>query len=307
MKVAVTGASGMLGRFVVAALAGHTVVALDRVACPEHCTVLVDMLDRDGLAAALAGCDAVIHLAAIDGARVATEDAFYEVNVLGTWNVLSAAERLGLRRAVVCSSVAALGLRPGAPPQTLPVGVDHRMRPVSAYGLSKQGVETLAAGFAARGRMRVACLRPALVTFPHQVAEWAAVAAEADGLPRPPGVAGGAAPGPGADPADARLCRAGGRCARLCRGAGGGYRRPVLLLRHRRGHAQPAPDGRGHCGAISGAAAGRAAGLFAELPQASPFDLEAARTVLGWSPRDRWRDIVARHGVTAISDLPERI
>jgi nucleoside-diphosphate-sugar epimerase len=131
MKVAVTGASGMLGRFVVAALERHDVIAVDRVACEGHSTVLADMRDRTALADALAGCEAVIHLAAIDGARAATEDEFYEVNVMGTWNVLATAERLGLRRAVVCSSVSALGLRPAAPPQALPIAVDHPMRPIT--------------------------------------------------------------------------------------------------------------------------------------------------------------------------------
>ena len=35
--------------------------------------------------------------------------------------------------------------------------------------------------------------------------------------------------------------------------------------------------------------------LFARTPGASPFDLEAARTVLGWRARDGWRDLVARN------------
>jgi nucleoside-diphosphate-sugar epimerase len=271
MKVAVTGASGLLGRFVVAALAGHEVVALDRVRHAAHGTLIVDILDRPGLHVALKGCDAVIHLAAIDGARVATEDAFYEVNVMGTWNVLATTERLGIRRIVVCSSVAALGLRPDAPPLSLPIAVDHPMRPVGAYGLSKQVVETLCAGFAARGRMDVACLRPALIAFPQHMAEWAHVAAEADGLPPPPGV----------PPVAARVL-------------------------------EPLPMTRAYVGAEDAAAA-FAAALTADFTGPcrcyvtaedtmggngpSPFDLEPARAALGWEPRDRWRDLVARHAV----------
>ncbi len=297
MRVAVTGASGLLGGFVVAALAGHDVVALDRVACPAHRTVLVDMLDRAGLAAAMADCEAVIHLAAIDGARTASEDDFYQVNVMGTWNVLATAERLGLRRAVVCSSVAALGLRPGAPPQALPIGIDHPMRPTGAYGLSKQAVETLAAGFAARGRLGIACLRPALIPFPHQMAEWAHVAAEADGQPPPPGVPPVAArvlePLPltraYVGPHDAARAFAAALDARidgLCR---------CYLTAADTMSVQPTT-------AIIAAAFGAQPPLaqpdiFAQAPNATPFDLAPARLALGWQPRDRWPDLVARHAV----------
>jgi nucleoside-diphosphate-sugar epimerase len=35
--------------------------------------------------------------------------------------------------------------------------------------------------------------------------------------------------------------------------------------------------------------------LFAASPHASPFDLDAARTGLGWQPRDSWHDLIARH------------
>jgi UDP-glucose 4-epimerase len=295
VKVAVTGASGLLGRFVVAALAHHDVVALDRVACAEHDTRLVDMLDRTALAAALKGCDAVIHLAAIDGARTATEDAFYEVNVMGTWNVLAAAERLGLRRAVICSSVAALGLRPDAPPVALPIAVDHPMRPVTAYGMSKHAVETLAAGFAARGRLQVACLRPALITFPHQMAEWAHVAAEADGMTPPDFVP----PVPKrvleplpltrayVGPEDAARAFAAaldadidGLCRCFITAADTMSTQPTqVVIAQAFGTAPPLSQ----------------PALFAQRPNASPFDLEPASTAFGWQPRDTWQDLIARH------------
>jgi UDP-glucose 4-epimerase len=295
MKVAVTGASGMLGRFVVAALAGHEIVAVDRIACAGHDTKLADILDREALAAAFAGCEAVIHLAAIDGARTAEEDDFYEVNVMGTWNVLVTAERLGLRRAVLASSVSALGLRPGAPPDALPIAVDHPMRPVAAYGLSKQGVETLAAAFAARGRLTVACLRPTLITFPHQMPEWATVAAEADGIPTPDGV----------PPIATRVLeplpftRSFVSAPDVARAFAAALDAPIdgllrcYLTAATTMTVHPTVD-----------AIARSFGqhvplarpdLYAASPQASPFDLEAARTGLGWQPRDTWHDLIARH------------
>jgi nucleoside-diphosphate-sugar epimerase len=295
MKVAVTGASGLLGRFVVAALANHDIVAIDRVPCAAHGTILIDMLDRAGLAAALDGCEAVIHLAAIDGARTATEDAFYEVNVLGTWNVLSAAERLGLRRAVVCSSVAAVGLRPDAPPEALPIAVDHPMRPVTAYGLSKQAVEALAAGFAARGRLTVACLRPALIAFPQHMAEWAHVAAEADGISPPPGV-----------PAVTKRVLEPLPLTRAFVGAEDAARAFAAAL-----DAEIDQLCRCYLTARDTMSAHPTARVLAETfgaaipvarpdhPRATPFDLEPARSVLGWEPLDHWHDLVRRHAKEA--------
>jgi nucleoside-diphosphate-sugar epimerase len=297
MKVAVTGASGLLGRFVVAALADHEVVAIDRVAVAEHGTHVVDMLDKSALAAALDGCEAVIHLAAIDAARVADEDTFYEVNVLGTWNVLSAAERSGIRRAVVCSSVSALGLRWEAPPRTLPIPVEEKHRPIGAYGLSKQACETLAAGFAGRGRMTVACLRPALVTFPRHVPEWALMVAEFDGTPPPNGVAvpitrTAETISPTRayiGPEDAARAFAAALVAdidgfALC------YVTAADSL-----STGPTPEniGRGF-GVVPRIARPE---LYEAFPNASPFDLEPARIALGWQPRDRWPDIVARYGM----------
>ena len=79
MRVLVTGGSGLLGRRTIAALAarGHDVVALQRhrtdaLACEQ---VLADVRDADAVAAAAAGCDAVIHGAAKVGV-VGTREEF---------------------------------------------------------------------------------------------------------------------------------------------------------------------------------------------------------------------------------------
>lgn len=308
MRVAITGASGMLGRFVVEDVAkDHDVVALDLVSCPGHSTILVDVLDLDALTQALAGCDAVIHLAAVDQARNAPEHEFFATNALGSWNILMVAERLGVRRAVLCSSVAALGLRPGAPPLSLPIPVDHPLRPITAYGISKQVAETVAAGFVQRGKLQVVCLRPALVAFPHQVAEWATVAAEADGAPPPRGVPflaervleplplTGAYVGP-EDAARAFTASlqadVDGLATFYVTAQDTMSGRPTIeLLADRLGARPP----------ITRPA------VFGRLNQASPFDLDPTLHALGWSPRDRWADVVARYGNLASHDVGLRV
>ena len=72
MKIALTGASGRVGRGIAAlALAqGHDIVGIDRVARHEELSSAVkyiqaEMDDYNALVAAFAGCDGLIHMAAI--------------------------------------------------------------------------------------------------------------------------------------------------------------------------------------------------------------------------------------------------
>lgn len=184
-RVAVTGGSGRLGRHVVDELARHTnVTVLDRAPSDSpHPYIELDVLDLPGVFRALDGHDAVIHLAAIDDAVAAPPEAYFETNVMGTWNVLHAAHELGIERAAIASSVAALGIgRDGgdAKPRYLPIDEDHPLRPRGPYSLSKEVDEVIARGFARRGVTRVACLRPTLIIRDEVVGQVDALARGAD-------------------------------------------------------------------------------------------------------------------------------
>ncbi len=176
-NVAVTGGSGRVGRYVVEELRAHTgVTVLDRNApdnpeIPYHST---DVMDLDALRAGLDGHDAVVHLAAIDFDFQAAPEEFMRVNVMGSWHVLQAAQELGIRRVVLCSSVAACGLseaRPDFGPRYLPVDEDHPDIPRHSYGVSKKVIETMAHSFTVDGGMEVCCLRPMMVAIPQNVPE----------------------------------------------------------------------------------------------------------------------------------------
>jgi nucleoside-diphosphate-sugar epimerase len=282
MKVAITGASGMLGRFVARAVAReHEVVALDIAPNPDRPSATVDVADFPGLKAAMAGCDAMIHLAALDQARPASEQAFFTVNVVG------------MRRVVLTSSVAALGLRPDSPPDFLPVPIDHPQRPVIAYGASKQATELAGECFARRGKLTVVALRPALVTFPHQMIGWAKAAAEIDGAPLDPKLAASPdlAPEPisascaWVAPEDAAEAFALALTADLpafsaffLTGPDMMSARPTeIALSERYGAPMKIAD----------------PALYAADPRATPYDLAPAQAMLGWSPKQRWPDRVA--------------
>lgn len=168
--VAITGASGRIGRRLVAELKGRADLrGVDRVAPEDPIDHrIADVTDPAALAAALDGTTAIVHLAGLDLEAPAVDAEFIRVNALGTFNVLAAAEAKGIRRVIVCSSITATGLneaRIDHPPLHLPVDEDHISAPLGAYGLSKSLAEAIAARFVRRG-LEVVVLRPMLVMFP---------------------------------------------------------------------------------------------------------------------------------------------
>lgn len=118
MIVLVTGANGFLGSGVVRALRsrGHRVRALVRATSdtrridglPELERATGDMHDEEGLAAAMSGCDGVIHLAGISDWKDITSTQMERSIVDGTRTVLRAARRAGNPRVVYASSISAI-------------------------------------------------------------------------------------------------------------------------------------------------------------------------------------------------------
>lgn len=175
-RIAVTGGSGRLGRFVVEECARHAeVTVLDvKPSDSPHAYGALDVLDLGAVFKALEGHDAVIHLAAIDDAVEAPQKTYFEVNVEGTFNVLQACHELGIGRAAIASSISALGLgreKREYMPRYFPIDEAHPLSPHDAYGLSKQVDEVIARSFAVRGVTRIACLRPTLIIRHEVVAE----------------------------------------------------------------------------------------------------------------------------------------
>ena len=117
MKVLVTGAGSLLMREVAVALVarGDEVVCMQRRAAhfPPEVHVrqeLGDISSLDAATKAMTGCDVVVHGAARVGI-LGTWNEFYNTNVVGTQNILSAARSLGVARIVHVStpSVAHVG------------------------------------------------------------------------------------------------------------------------------------------------------------------------------------------------------
>jgi farnesol dehydrogenase len=143
MRVLVTGGTGYLGRTVVRnlAAAGHDVVVFSRTAAASGLPgILVDgdVRDRGALARAAAGCDAMIHSAALVSIWRRRREDFDDVNVGGLRNAIAAAEQAGLSRIVYTSSFLAL------PPRgrTEPIAAnDYQRTKVVADRVAAEAVE----------------------------------------------------------------------------------------------------------------------------------------------------------------------
>ena len=179
--LAVTGAAGRIGTKVVALLAerGHCVVAIDRrgpdasgdwgdsgdsgdsgpgadrgqgtdLRRPDWRAV--DVTDYPSLLGALAGCDAIVHLAAFPGPGQALEWQVHHNNVVASYNALHAAASLGITRICQASSVNAIGgtYSRASRFDYFPLDEAHPSYTEDPYSLSKWICEQQAASIARR-------------------------------------------------------------------------------------------------------------------------------------------------------------
>jgi nucleoside-diphosphate-sugar epimerase len=157
MLVAVTGSSGKIGRAAVASIvaAGHKVVGLDLkpVAIEGMHPLICDCGDFGQVMGALSGADivgkvdAVVHMAALPAPGLATDHVTFNVNTLSTYNVFSAATRLGIKRVVWGSSETVHGVPFATHPVFAPIDESHPDRTEWSYALSKKLGEVMADEF----------------------------------------------------------------------------------------------------------------------------------------------------------------
>jgi nucleoside-diphosphate-sugar epimerase len=160
--VAVTGATGFIGRHVTADLVARGIDVRTVVRpgsthqVPGGAAIIRAPLDARALAEAFAGVDAVVHLAGLVSALDPRD--YSAVNVRGTQEVATAAAAAGARL-VHISSLAAAGPAPATAPRT----EDDAPSPRTPYGRSKLEGERLVM---ATPGLRWIILRPAVVYGP---------------------------------------------------------------------------------------------------------------------------------------------
>jgi dihydroflavonol-4-reductase len=171
-RVFLTGGSGLIGGALAARLAerGDDVVALARSDEGERAlagrgarVVRGDVLDEDALAAGMAGCELLYHVAGINTMCPADPAALFHVNVRGAETAVRAAARAGVGRVVLTSSAASLGEAHGT------VGREdtpHRGTYLSVYERSKHEGEVGAFAAARRASVELVSVNPSSVQGP---------------------------------------------------------------------------------------------------------------------------------------------
>ena len=169
MKVLVTGASGFIGRSLIAYLAarGFEVVPIVRKPCGIPGERVLDLEHSDAWRDALEGCDSVVHLAG--RAHVMREtapdpaQAFREANVDQTLAVAGYAAAAGVSRFVFLSSVKVNGesTKPGQCFRE-----DDAPAPQDDYARSKLAAELALLELSAQTGLEIVVIRPPLVYGP---------------------------------------------------------------------------------------------------------------------------------------------
>lgn len=120
-----------------------------------------DVRDPEALGDALAGVDAVVHLAAARGDWGIEDEEYFEENVEVTRELIEAGRSAGVKRWIFYSSVSAIGPRDEA------VDEEANLAPRGPYGTSKVRAERLFAQLASEDpATEILVLRPSVVFGP---------------------------------------------------------------------------------------------------------------------------------------------
>lgn len=162
----------MVGRYVVDELSKTDVVEVLDLKNPTMGHNLfhrANILSLSSLTKIIKNYDAVVHLAGIPHPLNEPADKVFQVNTLGTFNVLEACALNGIPKLVFMSSESALGFafsKSRIWPEYIPIDEKHPLRPQDPYGLSKVSSELLCAGYTRTYGIQTICLRAPWIWVP---------------------------------------------------------------------------------------------------------------------------------------------
>ncbi|KGO42057.1 NAD-dependent epimerase/dehydratase [Penicillium expansum] len=188
--IVVTGGSGKAGQFVISELlnAGHKILNLDLMAMehPDVHTLKTDLADSGQVFNALSGQwtlrepfpeglpprpDAVIHLAGYARNMLVPDNETFRSNTQGTYNIIEAGCKLGIRKIIIASSVTVYGVafaQGDTDFPSFPIHEDLDVNPTDTYAIAKLCGERTARGFAARFGVDIYILRIGRVIEPDE-------------------------------------------------------------------------------------------------------------------------------------------
>jgi len=189
-RILFTGGSGKAGQYAVEYLVaqGHRVLNVDLTPLDLDGveTLIADITDSGQMFNAMtsyadwdemeAGTgvpqfDAVVHFAAVPRILINPDNETFRVNTIGTYNVIEAAVKLGIKKVVIASSETTYGIcfaDGRVNPKSFPLEEDYDVDPMDSYGLSKVVNEKTARAFQRRSGIDIYALRIGNVIEPHE-------------------------------------------------------------------------------------------------------------------------------------------
>ncbi|HEX4766536.1 MAG TPA: NAD(P)-dependent oxidoreductase [Lichenihabitans sp.] len=193
-NIVFTGGSGKAGRHVVQYLVehGYSVLNLDTKPLdnPQVRTLITDITDAGQVFNALTSTlelhefapslrapkiDAVVHFAAIPRIMLVPDNEVFRINTMGTYTIIEAAEKLGIRKTIIASSETTYGLVFADEPRDpayFPLDEDYPVNPMDSYALSKICNERTAHAVQQRTGSDIYAIRIGNVIEPHEYANF---------------------------------------------------------------------------------------------------------------------------------------
>jgi nucleoside-diphosphate-sugar epimerase len=193
-KIIFTGGTGKAGKHAVAHLVehGYRVLNLDTKPLdnPKVRTLITDITDSGQVFNALSSytglhefdpslrpepINAVVHFAAIPRIMITPDNEVFRINTMGTYNVIEAAVKLGIKKVIIASSETTYGLvfaNEPRNPEYFPLDEEYPVDPMDSYALSKICNERTARAFALRSGIDIYAIRIGNVIEPHEYAQF---------------------------------------------------------------------------------------------------------------------------------------
>ncbi|MFK7765666.1 MAG: NAD-dependent epimerase/dehydratase family protein [Mariniblastus sp.] len=193
MRVLFTGGAGKAGKHVIPYLLeqGHQVLNVDLTSLdyPGVDNLIADITDSGQMFNALTSYsnfselepgtgvpkfDAVVHFAAVARILINPDNETYRVNTIGTYNVIEAAVKLGIKKIIFASSETTYGVcfaDGERKPEYIPIDEEHPVVPEDSYAMSKVVNEVTARSFQQRSGFDIYGLRINNVIEPHEYVE----------------------------------------------------------------------------------------------------------------------------------------
>ena len=162
-NILITGSSGHLGKFIIKLLkkCGFDVVGID-LTHSQTTDEIIDICNYEAIKEISAGCDAIIHTAALHGKHFLmsySRDQFLNTNILGTHNLLKASRVNGIHKFLYTSTTSIYGTAMTNNQRAVWVDENITPKPRDIYDITKLTSELLCKDYFERENIETTVLR----------------------------------------------------------------------------------------------------------------------------------------------------